>query len=407
MKSLKEILEEEVKKTEIDYGPYFLKTNPFPINPVASPDSPFCEQVRKDERDKLVKNCVVPAFKKHKGVHYWIHGEWGVGKSAFMHYFANHINEAFKKKNLAIAIYIDSIGKGIGDITRKVVASLKTEFFENIRNLILGRLTLKHINDLVVVKGLDAFMPGIDPNAKKKMIQKQLEADPSGITGFLRSGVIDVDKLVNSARKELIEKGCSKTFVDLFVELVEDVEGMYYELFKKLKTMDDLGSIFKAIELAGFKMAYLLIDQFENQLLTYSENAESRFINDLCDLTDRCLTCLTVIMTITPVFAASIVKTSSFERLLDHPRMPLTRQVILTPLNSTKTVTLVKFYLNMVRVEKTPATISDLHPFTQGAIKVIHKRGNGLPGRILLDCRDLLTKGARKGYVTIDEHFAK
>lgn len=407
MKSLKEILEEEVKKVEVDYTPYFLKTNPFPINPVASPESPFCEDVRREERDKIVNNSIIPAFKRRQGAHYWIHGEWGVGKSAFMYYLSNHINEAFKKKNLAVAIYVDSIGKGMADITRKVIASLGSGFFENIRNLILGKLTLENIDDFVVVKGLEAFMSGINANAKKAKIREQLNTDPSGIIKLLKVGVIDENKLMAYVKKRLIEIHCSKNFVDLFIKLFEDVTSAYYEMSKKLKNEDDLASIFKAIELAGFKMSYLLIDQFENQIIHFREDAESRFVNQLCDLTDRCKSCLTVIMTISPILASNIAKSSTFERLLGHPRIPLNRQVTLTALDLPKTISLVKFYLNTVRLEEAPPAISDLHPFTQSAIKKIHKRGKGLPGRILLDCRELLTKGAKKGYVTIDEKFVK
>jgi hypothetical protein len=406
MKGLKDVLREEVEKAEIDYSPYFLKENPFPINPVASPSSPFCEEVRKEERDRIVHDSIIPAFRNHEGVHYWVHGQWGVGKSAFMHFLANHINEVFKEKNLAVAIYVDSIGKGIVDVTRKVIASLGMKFFQKTRDLVLGRVALENIDDLTVVKGLEAFVPGLDATTRKKMILDQLNENPSNVMTLLKVGVIDQKKLLACVKTKMIESHCSAGFVGLFLGSLGDMEQIYPELFQKLKTAQDLVSVFKVIELAGFKMSYLLVDQFENQITGFKGDSQGKFIDELCDLTDQCKTCLTLIMTMTPELASSVVRSVSFQRLLDHPRMPLTRQVILNPLTLSNTITLIGFYLNAYRLKKT-LEISDLHPFTQEAIRIVFKRGKGLPGRILLECRELLTKGARKGYVTIDEDFAR
>jgi len=407
MKNLKDVLQEEVKKAEIDYSPYFLKENPFPINPVASPDSPFCEDVRKEELDKIVRESIIPAFKKHEGVHYWVHGHWGVGKSAFMYFLANDINGVFKEKDVAVAIYVDSIGKGIVDITHKVIASLGMEFFRRMRGLVLGRIALEKIDALTVVKGLEAFVPGLDVATRKKIVRSQLKDNPSDVTKLMKAGVIAQGRLLSCTKTKMIEHHCSTTFVELFLDSLEDMENIYPELFKKLKTTQDLISIFKTIELAGFKMSYLLVDQFENQITSFKGESQAKFINELCDLTDQCKTCLTLIMTITPELASSAVRSGSFSRLLDHPRMPLTRQVILNPLTLSSTIALVKFYLNAYRSDKTPSKISDLHPFTQDAIKVVFKRGKGLPGKILIECRELLTKGARQGYVSVDEDFVE
>jgi hypothetical protein len=239
------------------------------------------------------------------------------------------------------------------------------------------------------------------------MVRTQLKDNPTEVRKLMRAGVLDQNKLISCAKTKMIEHGCSQSFVDSFFESLEDMEPTYNELFRKLKTTQDLISIFKTIELADYKMSYLLIDQFENQIVGLKGESQGKFVNELCDVIDQCKTCLTLIMTITPELASSAVKIDAFSRLLGHPRMPLTHQVTLSPLSLPNTIALVRFYLNRYRSEKTPSKISDLHPFTQDAIKVIFKRGKGLPGKILMECRELLTNGARKGFVTIDQNFVE
>lgn len=390
------------------YSKYGLSKNPFPTQQLPSLNSRaeiaayaknICTAIRTKEIHEIKEKFLDIAFggeeQPGQATNLWIHGELGVGKSAIILYVVNLLVE--HKGDQVVPIFIEAPDSGISGVYRKTVSWLGQDQLEVIASRLIDTAIRKNGKNLITSDKPDKVLKGM---------QKAIEEKRNPFPDLVKQGALDPKTAIKQIKAEL-------THGHLFVEpsVIETILGIAFEPedeFTELRDiaaksmLDALVTLVFLIREAGYKMTLLFIDQLEYFWNSWGKTQRVRFINDIRELVQRSIPYLSVSCTSNNDVTEDIeVNYPTFLRPL--PRGPQ-QVVVVRKLTKEQARTLVKFYLDKVRMSK---GAGELYPFTEGGVDELYDWAEGRAGQLLDQCGRLLRTSAKAGKKPIDEKVVK
>jgi Cdc6-like AAA superfamily ATPase len=410
-----------------NYDGYFLADNPFPSIPVPEETPDWIT-----DREKLlaaIEDITKEAFRSGKSSTLMVQGLPGNGKSHTLKYVKGAINAQLAKRaeDRGIAVYVENPGVDIKDFVVAIVEDLRIEFLRELAYTIIRKL----IPD-------EQLLEFIEPRYRKRgaEILKNLGGDEHVLARLLSVESFRVLDLYLEVRKRFQPPAHFPDFLSAVLMLSYPAENrsvaawnwLLGESLNKVELasmhvtqeIDDGDNALKAfadlrslMEIGGYKMLYILLDEFEN-IDSLHAARKQKYFDYLRRWVDQNTRGFCLIACVTPAGWDDM-------REGGHPivRRLLSNVDWLESFDAEQTEQLIAEYLRRSRerffksvskaadtyqstLSKHKSAREDLFPFSETAIKTVRDIAEGNIGDILTYSRRLLEKGADASFTCFD-----
>jgi len=368
------------------YLRFDLRANPFPMVGIASgsdPDTPpLGTQNLKD-----LHSFVASTYQADKFGAFAILGEYGFGKTYVLRHLHNRINEGLhnRGKDRGISIYIDSPRPTAADFAYEMLRGFGIEKFL----VILWRILLVDFKREIRSKGDDFVKTLLPKKAQyrffqdppeavlKEMASESMVSPLPFLDRILQSGV-DLKRLgehfkgklaefflVRDLQERLSSFGSQSRALNCFNEWKDFLDLDLKRLLKKQeKEISFIRSFLTVLATSGFRMIYVLIDEFENSLLAPTRLIRRMYCHNLRELFDSCGDLMSVIIAIQPGAWVTIEKESPAFRAR------FSRVIEIDNVSREELKRIVKTYLNRERVPNS-SYVDTFYPFEEDTLDEI------------------------------------
>ena len=354
-----------------DYSMYGLEENPFPYSPVPDEDPEvYCGQGHVAD---AVSETASTLLGTGKSKHLVITGKYGNGKSHTLKYARSLVRD---REDVVVG-YVAQPGEGFLDIYHEFVYDIG---FERLQEISYEFLAL--------------------------IARSETELDPAGASemeSLIDDGDVLLSELVPTAVQRLSDITKFADFARAMVHLVyEDTnlyawqwltaEGIRYEQRKEMEihsALDDdtmgvraFTSLKNMLLELGYTGVFVFVDEFE-AIARLSPKNEQATLNSIRHLMDQNGSGLSLLFACAPEVWQDVM--SEYHAFSER----IGNEVALRPLTEDDLTELVGKYLATARDEKS----SDIKPFEQESLDLIHQRAQGNIRQVLSMCGQALDQG--------------
>ena len=365
-----------------DYSQFGLEENPFPYSPVPDNDPVlYCGQ---EHATRAISDTVSTMLSTGKSKHLVVTAKYGNGKSHTLKYTRSLVRD---REDVAVG-YVAQPGEGFHDIYHEFVYDLG---FDRIQTLAYEYLAQ-------VARDTTDCNP-TDANAVRQLID---------------DGDVLLSELVPEAVQQLNNVTKFADFARAIVHMVyEDTnlyawqwltaEGIRYEQRKEMEIHsaldDDTTSVraFTALKNLlldlGYTGVFVFVDEFES-IARLNTKDEQATLNSIRHLMDQNGHGLCILFGCAPEVWQDVM--SEYHAFSER----IGQEVALRPLTDEHIKELVSSYLDVARVD----SATDVDPFEEECIELIHKRSQGNVRQTLLLCSRVLDAAVDNGrnIITLD-----
>jgi len=368
---------EPLKAKENQFAIYGLTSNPFPAIPVATPSGyDFNDKIRVRELEEIRDKFLAPSMQEEP-MNLWVIGPMGLGKSVLLLRVHETINNRFGDNYIALYIYSPVAG----------VASIYSDF---VNDLVMGRLeeVVTRLARVAIKRS-----PNLINREKIEETQKTRRETFKSLREAIAEGVLDLEGVIDEIKKYVFEKFpyLDTKIVGLLMEYLRSPESI--EDLKNVKSADKLNyliGLIHLLNLAGFRMIYLFIDQLEMGWGKWTRTQKDRFAIDVRELVVRTKPLLSVEVTCNEDIISDL-ETNYPQLLRPLPKKP-DREVYVGSFNFPGVKKLIDWYLDKKRVDK---NFAELAPFDEEAVRQIYERTARNTFEILSACHGLINYAAQ------------
>lgn len=403
---------EEIRR---NYQRFNLETNPFPIQGLASRETPFVPYPK-----KVIEaiNIFVTDAIGSRGYHGLpIIGDYGSGKTRLLFAMEKEISEGIVGCN---SVYIDeppadiqllfekilnrtdfeSILKGLSLKFGKDIKSIMSKHLERVPSLLGEEKYFLRDGGIRLVEEISSFL---SKGLGFAMVKDVTRAYAILLLDYFVSNIINAGKrmrisLVNSV---VAESSSARQYI-LGNRVSRELDRAMNFTDKQIKKMDICEEVFKLFvnisEMAGNSFLFILIDEFEEIIEKKTNRQILAFLNDLRSLINNNVTSdFAIILSCTPEawIKANQLSPGFGERFIRPAEMPS-----LDPESAQK---IVSAYLCSERIKETSK--EDIAPFGKEVIKCILKISDYKIRDFIKNCNIVLTNLASSEESTISVDF--
>lgn len=393
-----------------DYSLLGLKHNPFPSTTIPN-ESHIVTADRKlilESFRDLLSNVVL----RGDGSIVPITGEYGTGKTHLLLFFKGQVNSQLSQRaeTKALAIYVQSVGKGFKDIYDTFITDL-------------GRARL---HDVVLSFVYPYFKKNFRNFENRTAIldkwSNELQEENSWFRTDLILRQINYVKFFEQIRATIPLVGNSDLIYALLHLIHPDYSSLAWrwlvaeELSKQerdaikvtrniksdgdaLSTMTDMILLLRKV--IGYNGIVVLLDEVES-ILSSPKKIRDSFLKDLRHFIDNNKEGVLLMLSFTPsAYAELLAFHSPLTRLIQSSDFQLKK------FNLEDTKELIGKYLRTARKLEHDSSDLSIEPFTNDAVNTIHSDAEGMPGEIIKQCQKIIEYAQRDEVSRIDGSYVK
>lgn len=258
-----------------EYEFYGMTRNPFPATAIVGPEdyeskTHFLDSLRRKELEQIITKYVRPTM-QGETTNLWVEGDVGVGKSALMLHVQEVINTKYGNDFIALFIYSPEAGmKGI-----------LTDLISNMQRIGFDRFIAR------LVKVAIQSNPKIVSSKKKPLLREDLR----DYKDLIKSGALEQQAVLSELKKMIFKKFpyVDLKFLDPLIDYISEPEDSIQKMKKTASTerLPLMIAFIHALNLAGYKTVFLMIDQLETGWTDWTKLQKDRFSIDVRELVVR------------------------------------------------------------------------------------------------------------------------
>lgn len=347
-----------IRREAKDYRVYKLRCNPFPASPVPE-ESPRIFADQESAKEKIMQSISRSiSSEDRRPTHILIVGGYGNGKSHVLKVVRTSVLDQLFPENIAIAGYASARGWSFLNIYKGFMRDLGVDFFEELKIKILQRtLQTKEGNQSLTALMDSMYLDRLEP-ASKVGARKELR-------GFLYNSMTNLDMVsafMNMFNSEeafrIAYRWICGEWIDLFTLRRY---GITSRLDSDEKALAAIVNFRKLLEIVGFKMIFICIDEFE-KIVLFPVQMRVNFLDSIRHVMDWNPTGLTLIFSCSPEALEAIQRYPPLDRI--------SLRVVLGDPSEEKLPLYVQAYIAASRVEECD---DPLFPFSVEVIGRIFK----------------------------------
>jgi len=406
---------EKAEKVRISYQRLNLATNPFPRQGLASRGTPFVPYPKKVIHDI---NTFVTDAVGSGGYHGLpIVGDYGSGKTRLFFAIEKEVAEGIEGCN---AVYIDeppadiqlfyekvlgktdldSILKGLSLRFEKEIESIILKHLARVPSLLREQKYFLKGKGMGLVEEVSNFLLNLLGFTKAKDVRR---AYAILLVDYFISNIVNAgNKMKISLVNSVISASSSARQYIAGNKVPKDLDQLMNFTDKKIKKMDICGEVFglfvNICKIAGNRLLFILIDEFEEIIEKKTNRTIVGFLNDLRSLINNNVTSdFAIVLSCTPEawIKANHLSPGFGERFINPTEMP--------PLDLESAEKIIAAYLYSQRIKKTSK--EDITPFEKAAIKHILKMSDYKIREFIKKSNIILASLASSEESTVDLDF--